>query len=143
MSAILAKRSVKEFIAFMAVLALALGFSSLFGEHALATSFISQDDNLVGGQSDLKKFVFDTIQFFLFFLGAIAVVMFIYAGILYVTSAGNDDNIGKAKNIMLYSAIGIVLIFASFAIVNTIFNAVGKGINGGSTPSAPTTTVIQ
>ena len=130
MPSLISKRLFRETIVFAGLLAGALLLSTLFGDHAFATDLISGDDNLIGGESDLKTFVFDLIQFFLGFLGAISVIMLIYAGVLYVTSAGNDEAVGKAKKIMLYAAIGIVIIFASYAIVTAIFNSVGAGPGG-------------
>lgn len=87
-----------------------------------------------GAQGDLRQLVLNIVNFALGFLGLIAVVFLIYAGFLYVTSAGNDENTGKAKKIILYSIIGILIILASFAIVNTVLDA-ASGV------SARTTTV--
>ena len=57
------------------------------------------------------------------FLGLIAVVFFIYSGYLYVLDAGNGDNTDKAKKIMINTSIGILLIIASYSIVNTLLDA--------------------
>ena len=53
--------------------------------------------------------------------------MIIYGGILYVTSAGNDENVQKAKKILMYAIVGIVVILLSFAIVNTVIGGAGTG----------------
>lgn len=63
------------------------------------------------------------INYFLFFLGIIATVMVIYGGFLYVTSAGDDAQTEKGKNILVYAAIGIIIILISFAIVNALISA--------------------
>ena len=65
------------------------------------------------------------IDYFLGFLGLIAVAFIIYGGVLMVTSGGNEDAVGKAKKIITYAAIGIVLIMLSFAIVSFVTNALG------------------
>ncbi len=49
--------------------------------------------------------------------GVIAVVMIIYAGFVYVTSSGDDGKIKSAKNIILYSIVGLVVIVVSRIIV--------------------------
>lgn len=49
--------------------------------------------------------------------GVIAVVMLIYAGFVYVTSSGDDGKIKSAKNIILYSIVGLVVIVVSRIIV--------------------------
>lgn len=61
------------------------------------------------------------INYFLYFLGLVATIMVIYGGFLYITSQGEDTE--KAKKILLYSAIGIIIILISFAVVNTILGA--------------------
>lgn len=78
---------------------------------------------LSGGQIGLRGIVLTIINFFLTFLGLLAVVMVIYGGFLYVSSAGNEENINKAKKILMYAVIGIVVIIVSFALVNTILSA--------------------
>lgn len=78
-----------------------------------------------GGEGSFRSLALNIVNFFLYFLGFIAVVMIIYGGILYVTSAGNQENVDKAKKILLYAIIGVVVILLSFAIVNTILTGAG------------------
>lgn len=85
-----------------------------------------------GGEGSFRRLALNIVNFFLYFLGFIAVVMIIYGGILYVTSAGNQENIDKAKKILLYAIVGIVVILLSFAIVNTLLTGAGT--------SSPTST---
>lgn len=76
-----------------------------------------------GGEGDIREFAKKILNFILGFLGFIAVVYIIYGGFLYVTSAGNEENTGKGKKIIMYALIGIIIILASFAIVNTVLKA--------------------
>jgi hypothetical protein len=94
-----------------------------------AQGFISSTDNpsavstATGGQGSFRQLALTIVNFFLTFLGLIAVVMIIYGGFLYVTAAGNQEKIESAKKIIMYAVIGIVVILLSFAIVNTILSA--------------------
>ncbi len=63
------------------------------------------------------------VNYFLFFLGLIATIMVIYGGFLYITSGGDDAGAEKGKKILIYSAIGIIIILVSYALVNTIIGA--------------------
>jgi hypothetical protein len=56
----------------------------------------------------------------LYVLGAIAVVMIIFAGITYVTSGGDAAAVTKAKNTILYSVVGLVVAVLAYAIVNFV-----------------------
>ena len=83
--------------------------------------------DLTGGESSIRSLVLRIVNFFLTFLGILAVIMVIYGGITYVTAAGKDEAIGNAKKIIMYALIGIIIILLSFAIVNTILGA-GTGV---------------
>ena len=114
---------------------LALMMTSFVPVHAQG-GFISTKDNpgavnsATGGQGDFRTLALTIVNFFLTFLGLIAVVMIIYGGFLYVTAAGNQEKIESAKKIIMYAIIGIVVILLSFAIVNTIL---GAGSGGATT----------
>lgn len=101
----------------------ALGANVAFGQALDPTQdsipIVSQ---LSGGQTSLRGIIITIVNFFLTFLGLLTVVMVIYGGFLYVSAGGVEDNVGKAKKILLYSVIGIVIIVASFAFVNTILS---------------------
>jgi len=73
--------------------------------------------------ADFRTAVVGFINYFLAFLGLVAVAFVVYAGILMVTSQGEDENTGKAKKILLYAGIGIIIVLLSFAIVRLIVGA--------------------
>jgi hypothetical protein len=79
--------------------------------------------NQTGGEGNIKNFINTLVNWALGFLGFICVLFIIYAGFLYVTSNGSEDKAGEAKKIILYCLIGVIIIFASYAIVNTILGA--------------------
>ena len=66
-----------------------------------------------------KKLIINLTNFISGFLSTVAAVMYIYAGYIYVTAAGNEEATGKAKKIMLGATIGLLLAMAAFGIVNT------------------------
>lgn len=55
------------------------------------------------------------------FLGIVAVLLIIYAGWLVMISGGDDEKIKKARNIVLYIALGILLLVGSHAIFKFFF----------------------
>lgn len=58
--------------------------------------------------------------------GVIAVIAIIFAGFTYVTSSGNAAAVTKAKNIMLYSVIGLVVIALAFVVTQFIIGSFAK-----------------
>ena len=70
----------------------------------------------------------NVVNLMLFLIGAICVIMLIWGGIRYTTSAGNSSAVTSAKNTNLYAIIGLVIAFLAFAIVNWVLKAaVGAG----------------
>ena len=78
-------------------------------------------DNVIWSDS-LTEVIMWYVAFFLPFAGLFAFVALIYAGFLYVTSAANEENAEKAKNIVIYVWVWILLIFLSYSIVALFIN---------------------
>ena len=53
-------------------------------------------------------------------LAGIAFISVVYGGFKYVISQGEPDKIGKAKNIIMYSIVGLVIAMSAFGIVNLL-----------------------
>lgn len=70
--------------------------------------------------------IFTTVvNIMLFIIGAISVIMLIWGGIRYTTSAGNAASVTSAKNTIMYAIIGLVIAFLAFAIVNWVLGSIG------------------
>ena len=107
------------------------GYTTVMAQSS-GNGFLQSTDNpntissATGGQTSARALILTIVNFFLGFLGLIAVLMVIYGGVLIVTSAGKEDQATKGKKILTYAAIGIVIILLSFAFVSTILGA-GSG----------------
>jgi hypothetical protein len=58
-------------------------------------------------------------------VGALALLMFVYGGFLWLTSGGSPDRIKKGKDILVWAVIGLVVIFASYTLVDFVIKALG------------------
>lgn len=68
--------------------------------------------------------IFTTIvNTLLFVIGAVSVIMLIWGGIRYTTSAGNATNVTAAKNTIMYAIIGLIIAFLAYAIVNWVLGS--------------------
>jgi len=83
--------------------------------------------NRIGENTSLRGYILRVLNFVLTFLGLVAVAMIIYGGYLYIFSMGEDSNVEKGKKILIYGVIGILVILASFALVNTVIKNAGLG----------------
>lgn len=68
------------------------------------------------GTRDIREVIFLIINIILGFLGVVAVLLMIYAGFVWMTAGGEEKNIERAKKILINAVIGLVIIFASYAI---------------------------
>ena len=76
-------------------------------------------------QEELGQSITTIINYFLGLLGLVAVAFLIYAGILMVTAGGNDEQVTKARKIIMYAVVGIVIILLSYTIVTFVSQAFG------------------
>ena len=74
-------------------------------------------------ESLVKKFV----NIFLFAVGALSVIMLIWGGIRYTTSAGDSNKVQAAKNTVLYAIVGLVVAILAYAIVNMVISKIASG----------------
>jgi hypothetical protein len=78
-------------------------------------------ENLFDGDNSIFKTIVNVL---LFIIGAICVIMLIWGGIRYTTSAGNAASVTAAKNTIMYAIIGLVIAFLAFALVNWVLGAI-------------------
>ena len=64
----------------------------------------------------------EIIGLVLSFIGILFLALMIYAGIGWMTAAGNDQKITKSKDLLINATIGLILVFSAYAI--TVF--IGK-----------------
>lgn len=60
------------------------------------------------------------IKIFLALGGAISTIVFVYAGVMLVVSQGNEEELTKFKNILIWSLAGLTFIVISYALVRGI-----------------------
>ncbi|OGI21917.1 MAG: hypothetical protein A2808_02080 [Candidatus Moranbacteria bacterium RIFCSPHIGHO2_01_FULL_55_24] len=84
------------------------------------------------GEADLPSgsiigIIEQTMYWLLAILGFIGIIGFVIAGILYLTAAGDESQIEKAKNAMTYSIIGVIVALIGFVIIQAVTQWLGGG----------------
>ena len=82
------------------------------------------------GENSFRRVVVNIVNFILFFLGLVAMIMITFGGFLYLTAGGDDGQQGKAKSILTYAAIGIFVILVAFSLSNTLLTAAEPDATG-------------
>lgn len=91
-----------------------------------------------GDAKDAKEIAKNIISVLLWIVGIASIIVIIYSGITFVTSAGNPSQIARAKTMLLYAVVGLVVSILAYAIVNFIVGSAGgsKGSSSGSSSSS-------
>lgn len=79
--------------------------------------------NPLGTVTDIPTILGRTLRAFFGILGSLALLMFIYGGFTWLTSGGAAEKIQKGKDTMVWAVLGIAIVFAAFAIVTFVINA--------------------
>ncbi len=76
------------------------------------------------GNMDIVEVITRIITFLLTFLAALAVLIILVAGVMYITSGGDEGKVETAKNWILYAIIGLIIALLGWVIVNIVSGAV-------------------
>jgi hypothetical protein len=58
-------------------------------------------------------------------VGILGVIGFVIAGIIYLTAAGDEGQIDKGKQAMVYSIVGIIVALLGVIIINAVKTMLG------------------
>lgn len=85
-----------------------------------------------GRDENINGFLKNIINFMLWLVGILAVVMIIVGGIKYITSGGDANKLTSAKNTILYSVIGLIIAIFAYVIVDWVSKSAEKGFKAQS-----------
>ncbi len=85
------------------------------------------------GNADLRQVGINIIRWLLGFVSLVAVVYLIYGGYLWLTAAGNEQRVEKAKQVILQALIGLVIIILAWAIVLFVARTISHTTANGNT----------
>jgi hypothetical protein len=101
--------------------------------HAAATGWNQNELKPQGVPTDLQLALENITNWILGFVAVIAVLIVIYGGLLYLTAAGNDDQVAKAKKTITTGIIGLIICGLAYALVKLVTGTIISGTGGGST----------
>jgi hypothetical protein len=76
--------------------------------------------DIQGSRSGISGIILQVADIAIFLLSAVAVLMIVYAGFLFVTDGGNGDRSARGKKILINSIVGIIIAIASYTIVSLV-----------------------
>lgn len=86
----------------------------------------------LGTQYSIGSMVSAVLKMLLSFLGILFFLLILYAGFLWMTSAGNEEKIEKAKAIMKGAIIGLLIILMAYVITYFVIDQALEATRGGA-----------
>ena len=127
------KKTIKQLaaVAVVPVVGVTMGLNSATA--GAQVDEINKGIDAIGGSSStatlqVNDIVLAVVNWLLFAVGVVSVIMLIVGGIKYATSAGDSNKVTSAKNTIMYAIIGLAVAVLAFAIVGFVTNT----LNGGT-----------
>lgn len=108
------------------IITIFLGFAPIFAFAQFATQ-LSTGTGTLGG---ILAIIFQILNFLIPILIALGMVFFVYSVINYIT-AKDEEKKGAAKNMMIYSIIGLFVIASVWGLVSVLNTTFGISQGGG------------
>ena len=102
--------------------------------HSLNASFLGGLQNTAshvptyGQATDPSVIAANIIKVLLTFIGVVFMILFIYGGFLYMTSAGETDKVKKAKSLLKNAVIGVLIVMTAYAITYFIASQIEQSL---------------
>lgn len=87
------------------------------------------------GNRNPQTIIAAIVQIVLGFLGVLAVCLLLYGGFLWMTAAGDESKIDRARDLIKNAVIGLVIILSAFAIVTFVLRALVRASGASDNPN--------
>lgn len=115
------RRSITKFVPTISVLLLILTSA----QNVYAEIIIYKVPNAIA-TSDFTKIVANFLKWMLSVAGAMALILLIFAGMMYMTSAGDPQKASSAKKMIFITVGGLLLALLSYSILVILDNILTK-----------------
>lgn len=82
-------------------------------------------------EGDLTEIIARIIKLILGLVGVLALLMFIYGGVTWMTSAGNMEKVKKGKETLVWAVLGLAIVFLAYSLVFFIIEKILLEKGGG------------
>jgi len=99
--------------------------TSMFALSAQAQ--LSKPQNPGLPDTPLPAMILQLVNYALGLVGVLALAFIVYGGFLYMTAHGDSTQVDKAKTIIIYAVIGIIVIGVAAALVTFVIGSITGG----------------
>lgn len=118
------------------LVAVFLSFNTALAQNTVTEGLQVIEQPLGLANFDIRIIIANIIRAALGLIGIVLVGLILYAGYLWMTAGGNEDQIGQAKGIIRNAVIGLAIILSAYSIVAFIIKMLGiQDDPGAQTPT--------
>lgn len=120
-------KKIKHIIIFLFILLVQFSFLSAVNADNSLMSGVSPGCKSSGNCTlgDTMQVAVQLFQIILGLVGSLSLLMFVYGGFYFILSQGDSSKVSKAKDIIKNAVIGLIIVLASYTIVNFTLLAIG------------------
>ena len=82
----------------------------------------------IGETDAVENMIAKIINTVLSMLGVIFLILMLYGGYLWMTAAGKEERVTKAKNLITAAIIGVILVVSAYAISYFVIDKITSGV---------------
>lgn len=90
------------------------------------TGTVRLNNPLGSGTTEPEALVANVINSIFGIVGSLALLMFIYGGLTWMTSGGSQDKVKQGRGVILWASIGLAVIFLSYMAVRFVIVALSS-----------------
>jgi len=94
-----------------------------YGNYGLDSTLNTKSDgngaklkDVLGKNQDISTTVGKIVGAALSFIGVLFFILMVYGGFLWMTAAGNEQQVEKAQNLIIAAVIGLIVVMSAYAI---------------------------
>lgn len=107
------------------LVAVFLSFNTALAQNTVTEGLQVIQEPLGLANFDIRIIIANIIRAALGLVGIVLVCLILYAGYLWMTAGGNEDQIGQAKSIIRNAVIGLAIILSAYSIVAFVMKMLG------------------
>lgn len=106
--------------------------STVLAAEATSPTTVVLTNPLGDGVTNPQVIIGNIIKAILSVTGSLALLMFVYGGVIWITSFGEAKKVEKGKMILTWAVLGLALIAASYVLVNAVIQGLVYGSATGA-----------
>ncbi len=96
-----------------------------------------QEDLHIKTTKNISQIVGEIIKYVVGFLGVIFLILILYAGLLWMTAGGSQEDVNQARLILKWSIIGVIVVLGAYSISYYVIKNTQEATNPVSIPDVP------